>query len=172
MSRLAPLALCVALLAGCGGGGGGTVAHVNGQAIAKQRLDALVDHFRKEAQAEGRPFPDSGTASYDTLRNHLLGLLVYRTELKQAADRLGVTVDKRELDRRVAAAQSGSEEGDSRDTFARDSVEAQLLTEGLFAKVTRGIADAAARNRKWAAFQARMQKEAKVRYEPGYAPGS
>lgn len=174
MKLLVVGALAAVLLAGCGGSGGDTVAHVNDEPVTREQLDALVDHFRKELQNEGRPFPDSGTSAYTQLQNHLLDLLVYRTELKQQAERLGVKVDKQELDRRVAAARSGGEEGEGGggDTFARDSVEAQLVTEGLFAKVTRGIEDAAARNKKWADFQARFERAAEVRYEPGFGPGS
>jgi len=74
MTRLEPLRraalgfACLALLAGCGGGGGGskTVAHVGGDAITQQQLDTLVDHFRREAQQEGKnndTFSVSGAAS-------------------------------------------------------------------------------------------------------------
>jgi hypothetical protein len=179
MSRVALVAACLVVLAGCGGSGSKIVAHVDGDTITTEQLDALVAHFRKEAQAEGRPFPDSGTGAYKQLQSHLLGLLVYRTELKQAAKRLGVTVDQNELSKRLAATSSGEKEGDSGgDTFGRDSVEAQLLLEGIAAEVTRGVkgtspADTAARrNRKLAAFLDRLQRQTNVRYEPGYAPGS
>jgi hypothetical protein len=53
------------------------------------KLDALVQHFRREAQHEGKDFPEEGTATFVQLRNQLLGLLVYRAELKQGAERLG-----------------------------------------------------------------------------------
>src|SRR4051794_8134601 len=121
MTRLALAALCVALLAGCGGAGSKTVAHVGGQQITQQQLDALVQHFRREAQVEGKDFPQDGTQGFVALRNQLLGLLVYRTELQQAAARLGVEVDQDAVDQRLAAAQSGGEEeGDSNgDTYNR-----------------------------------------------------
>ena len=166
---------CLALLAGCGGSGGGKpVAHVGGDTITTKQLDALMAHFKREAQREGSAFPNSGTAEYRKLQSQALGLLVYRTELRQAADRLGVKVDQNELTKRLAAANGGSEqEGDTNgDTFARDSVEAQLETEGIAAKVTRGTRSAAVRNRKLAAFLQQLQLRTKVRYEPGYAPGS
>src|SRR6476660_2164453 len=133
MTRLGLAALCLALLAGCGGGGDKTVAEVGGQQVTQQQLDALVQHFRREAQQEGKDFPEQGTAGFVQLRNQLLGLLVYRTELKQAAKRLGVTVSDTQVNDRRAAAPAGG------DTYARDSAEAQLLTEGIAAKVTRGV---------------------------------
>ena len=174
-------ALSLALLAGCGGGGDKTVAEVGGQKVTQQQLDALVQHFRREAQAEGKDFPAEGTATFVQLRNQVLGLLVYRAELKQGAERLGVTVSDDELSKRLAAAPAGGgeEEGDTNgDTYARDSAEAELLKEAIGAKVTRGITGktlaerSARRNEALAKYLARLQRETTVRYEPGYAPGS
>lgn len=182
MRTLAAAALCAALLAGCGGGGGDggkAVARVGDETITQKQLDALVAHFRKEFQLEGRSFPKDGTRPFEQTRNELLRLLVYRVELKQAASRLGVEADANEIGKRLAASPGGEQEGNpGGDTFARDSVEAQLLTEGIFTKVTRGVTGAtpaetsARRNRKMSAFLARLHRETKVRYEPGYAPGS
>lgn len=181
MRRLAAAVLGAALLAGCGGGDGGNkaVAHVDGDAITREQLDAVVAHFRDEYRLEGRSFPKEGTAAFEQARSQLLGLLVYRTELRQAARRLGVEADPNEIGKRLAASRGGEQEGDAGgDAFARDSVEAQLLLEGIYAKVTRGVTGTtpaqtgARRNRKMAAFLARLRRETKVRYEPGYAPGS
>jgi hypothetical protein len=177
---LAAATLCAGLLAACGGGGGGkAVAHVGDEAVTQTQLDAVVAHFRKETQLEGRSFPEEGTTAFKQARSQLLELLVYRTELKQVARRLGVEADPNEIGKRLAAAGGGEQEGNpGGDTFARDSVEAQLLTEGIFAKVTRGVTGAtpaettARRNRKMTAYMARVQRDTKVRYEPGYAPGS
>jgi hypothetical protein len=170
MKAVAAGAVCLALLAGCGGGGSKTVATVGGADITAKQLDALVAHFRAEAKLEGKPFPQDGSAELDKLRNQLLGLLVYRTELEQAAERLGVTVKESEVARRLPA---GEQEGDNRgDTFAHDTVENQIRLERLFAKVTQGEMSASERNGRWAEFLARLQRETKVRYEPGYAPGS
>ncbi len=180
MTRLAFAALFLALLAGCGGGGDKTVAEVGGRQVTQQQLDALVQHFRREAQAEGKDFPEEGTGTFLQLRDQLLGLLVYRLELKQGAERLGVKVSDAEVNTRLAAAPAGGEEqGDTNgDTYVRDSVEAELLKEGIAAKVTRGITGktlaerSARRNEALAKYLARLQRETNVRYEPGYAPGS
>ena len=174
------LAICLVLLAGCGGGSDKTVAEVGGQSVTRQQLDELVAHFRREYQQEGKDFPQEGTRGFVQLRNQLLGLLVYRTELEQAAAKLHVQVDQDELDRRLAAIPSGGEqEGDANgDTYARDTMQAELLKEGIAAKVTRNVTGktaaerAARRNQALAAFLARLQRETTVRYEPGYAPGS
>jgi SurA-like protein len=180
MTRFAVVALGLLTLAGCGGGGGKSVAEVGGQKVTQQQLDALVAHFRREYQLEGREFPAEGTRTFRQVRNQLLGLLVYRTELKQAADRLGIEVSSDEVSKRLAAAPGGGEEeGDANgDTFARDSTEAELLRERIAAKVARVVTGktlaerSASRNAKLTAFLARLQRETKVRYEPGYSPGS
>jgi hypothetical protein len=180
VKRLAAVALSAVCLAGCGGGGGGqAVAHVGGDTISRDQLEAVVTHFRGELQREGRTFPKEGTTAFKRVRDQLLGLLVYRTELKQAARRLGVEADPNEIGRRLAAGGGGEQEGSAGgDTFAHDSVEAQLLAEGIYAKVTRGVRGAspaqtaARKNRRMTAFLARLRRETKVSYEPGYAPGS
>jgi hypothetical protein len=173
-------ALCFVLVAGCGGGGNKNVAEVGKQSISQEQLDALVAHFRHEYQSEGKDFPANGSRGFVQLRNQLLGLLVYRTELQQAADRLGVKVNQDEVRKRLVVVPSGGEqEGDANgDTYARDTIEAELRKEGIAAKVTRNVTGktaaerAARRNEALAAYLARLQRETKVRYEPGYAPGS
>jgi len=182
MRRLATVAaLCAALLAGCGGGGGGkeAVAHVAGDPIPKQQLDDVVAHFRAETEHEGSTFPKEGTEEFRKFRDQLLGLLVYRLELRQAAHRLGVAASPDEIAKRLATAKSGGdEEGEApgSDTFARDSVEAQLLIEGIYAKVTRGVEGGTAaqtiarKNARMTAFLKRLREGTEVRYEPGYGP--
>lgn len=179
MKALGAAAFCAALLAGCGGSGGGkAVAHVGDETITRKQLEAVVAHFRTVARNEGESFPNEGTRVFEQVRAQLLGLLVYRVELKQAARRLGVEADPNEIGKRLAAAGGGEQEGRSRgDTFARDSVEAQLLIEGIYAKVTRGVTGATAaqtlarKNQRMAAFLRRLRSGTEVRYEPGYGPG-
>ena len=173
------LATALALFAGCGGSGNGTVAHVGDDTITQQQLDAVVAHFRTEAQREGRTFPKEGTTAFEHSRNDLLRLLVYRLEIEQAAGRLGVKVDPNEVTQRLSPNSGGETEGDpGGDTFAHDTVVTQLRYEAVFARVTKGVTGSteaqrsARRNRRMAEFVARFERETKVRYEPGYAPGS
>jgi hypothetical protein len=180
MPRLAVIALAAltaVLLVGCGGNGNPTVAKVGGESITQKQLDAVVAHFRSEAQREGKSFPDEKNAGFKQLRNRLLGLLVYRAELSQAADRFGLTVTDSEISKRLVTPASGEQEGSSGDTFPRDSVASQILYERIFDRVTRNVQAptqaelSARRNKAMADFVARLQRETKVRYEPGFAPG-
>jgi hypothetical protein len=175
---IALAALTVVLLGGCGGSGNPTVAKVGGESITQKQLDAVVAHFRSEAQREGKSFPDEKSAGFKQLRNRLLGLLVYRAELRQAADRLGLKVTDSEISKRLVTPAGGEQEGGSGDAFPRDSVASQILYERIFDRVTRDVTAptqaelSARRNKAMADFVARLQREAKVHYEPGFAPGS
>ena len=175
---IALAALTVVVVAGCGGNGNPTVATVGGESITQKQLDAVVAHFHSEAQREGKSFPDEMSAGFRPLRNRLLGLLVYRAELRQAADRLGLKVTDSEISRRLATPAGGEQEGNSGDTFPRDSVASQILYERIFDRVTREVKAptqaelSARRNQAMADFVARLQRETQVSYEPGFAPGS
>jgi hypothetical protein len=177
--RIPLLALACAVLAGCGGGSDQAVAHVGSEAVTQKQLDAVVAHFQDEARREGNSFPAEGSAAFRRLRNQLLKLIVYRTELEQAARRLGVTVSDDDVSRRLPPAQDGGEGSElPGDTFPRDTVRAQLLYEGIFRRVTRDVKArtpaelSARRNRAMAEYVSRLQRETKVRYEPGFALGS
>jgi len=167
----AVVAGAVAYLTLRGGEGDPVVARVGGESITKSQLETVVHHFRLEAEQEGNPFPSESTPAGRRARNRLLGLLVYRAELRQAARRLGVRVTRTQVLRRLHSSSGGGEEA-TPDAFAYGSVETQLLFEGIYAKVSRSIRQAARRNDAMTRFVNRLQKQTRVRYEPGYAPGS
>ena len=181
-TRLAVVALLAAggitagLLLGGGGNSNPAVAHVGGETITRDQLDATVDHFRKAAESEGTPFPDENSARFRTVRNRLLGILVYRTELAQAARCLGVQVTNIQVLRRMGP-NAEAEEGGGTDRFQYETVKAQLLYERIYAKVTRGITAStipkrvARKNTAMKRYIDRVERETKVRYEPGYEPG-
>jgi hypothetical protein len=133
----AAVVLCAAA-AGCGGGGGSAVARVGGDTVSREQLDQAVEHFREEAQREGKPFADGPAA-----RRSLLGLLVYRARIDQGAAALGITVPQDAVEQRVAAA--GAEEatgGKDGEAFLQSSVRAQLLPEAVYRKLADRIHDA------------------------------
>jgi hypothetical protein len=176
VALLAAGGIAAGLLLSGGGNSNPAVAHVGGESITRDQLDATVDHFRKTAESEGTPFPDEKSARFRTIRNRLLGVLVYRTELAQAARRLGVHVANIQVLRRMGP-NAGGEEGSSTDRFQYETVRAQLLYERIYAKVTRGISApttaelAARKNTAMKRYIDRLERETQVRYEPGYAPG-
>lgn len=156
-----------------GGKSNPPVAHVGGQAITRNQLETAVDYFRQEAKNEGTPFPDESSARFRVVRNRLLGVLVYRAELAQAAQRLGIQVTSIQVLRRM----NGNSEERSTDEFEYDTVKAQLLYERIYAEVTRGVTAgttpelAARKNTAMKRYLDRLERDAQVRYEPGYEPG-
>ena len=156
-----------ALLASCGGSSNSPVAHVGVEPITRSQLDEAVDHFEQEAGAEGRSFPEKGTDAYRTVQRQALGLLVYRSELLQSAERLGVPVTDDEVRQRMQA--STESEGDT--AFARDTVRAQLAYEHIYRHVTASATDPQAAMREWIA-QMKQSYTRRVSYEAGLAPAS
>ena len=178
--RLAAVAVLAAggIVAGLllrGGHSNPAVAHVGAEKITRDQLETAVDHFRNAAKQEGTPFPDEKSARFRTIRNRLLGVLVYRTELAQAAGRLGLRVTNIQVLRRMSPNSEGEES--TTDRFQYDTVKAQLLYERIYAEVTRGISAptnpelAARKNASMKRYIDRLERDTQVRYEPGYAPG-
>jgi hypothetical protein len=162
----------IVVLLRSGGDGNPSVARVAEQPITRDQLDTAVEHFRLEAKGEGKPFPGEGSAPFRRLRNRLLRLLVFRAELRQAADRLGVKVTGTQVLKRLRSTNGSREPGENnRDRFQYDSVEAQLLYKGIFRQVTRSVTAssparlAARRNERMARYVARLQRTTQVRYE-------
>jgi hypothetical protein len=127
------------------GGGDPTVATVGGKRITRSQLELMVQHFHEEADAEGRPFPTSGTGAYRRVERQSLAFLLDRAKLEAAAARAGVHVDDGEVERRLRAAAPGGEAGEAVQTkaaaaFARSTARTQLVTEKVFERVTAGVA--------------------------------
>jgi phage shock protein A len=165
-----PIIVGTLLLAGCGESEEGekAVVHVGDVTITREQLDETVEHFREEREREGKQFPEEDDPDFKQVERQLLGLLVYRAELEQEAERLGVDVEEEELEERLD--QAGGEEGEKEgeEAFARDSVRAQLQLEGIARALTRGIDDAAERNARLRRFltQMRQRYADEIRYEP------
>ncbi|MEY2430443.1 MAG: hypothetical protein QOC92_168, partial [Acidimicrobiaceae bacterium] len=148
--------------------------------IKKEQLEQTVEHFAEEAKREGKPFPKEGSPGFDDAEDRLLALLVYRAELADQAESMGLRVDDDAVEKRLEAGGS-AEEGEDKagKAFARESVRAQLLYEAIYRKVTVKVSGnspqaAAKRNALAQRFIARMKQDyaGKVRYEPGFEPGS
>jgi foldase protein PrsA len=104
-----PLALVAVLAAGCGGGGGGSgsvpadsVAVVGSQPITKSTLNSLMTVGFAKFKSQGQATPKVGTTAYTQLRDQAVSFLVQETELQQEAQKLGVQVTQKDVDRRLA----------------------------------------------------------------------
>jgi parvulin-like peptidyl-prolyl isomerase len=149
------VAALAAVLAGCGGGGGklpsSAVANVDGQTITQTQFDNLLEQARRSYKTQKRPFPKAGTQEYQTLKNQAVQYLVQRVEFQQEADKLGVKVSDKEIADRLTKIKKQYFGGsDSRykkqlaaqgltDAQVQDDIEAQLVQEKIFKKVTSNV---------------------------------
>jgi peptidyl-prolyl cis-trans isomerase C len=151
------LVLVGALLAGCGGGGSSAslksddVATVGKVHISKAAFAALLVQAKKSyaAQTPPKAFPKPGTADYDTIKSQAVALLVQQAEREQKADSLGITISKSDVEKRLNQIKKqyfgGSEtkyqaqlkKQNLTDAQVREDVRQQLISEALFAKVTK-----------------------------------
>src|SRR5919199_3833300 len=151
-----PLALSLALLAaGCGGSGekkvpAGAVAVVGDHTITKADFDAVITRAKRGFKQQKRPFPKPGTPEFQQIKNSAIQYLVQREELEQKAKDMDLSVTEKQTDDRIAQIkkQLGGEKqfqaqlkanGLTLEQAKKDIVEPQLLSEGIYKKVTDGV---------------------------------
>jgi foldase protein PrsA len=99
--------LLVALLAACGGGGNSgpvpadAIAQVGSVPITKANFAALMSVACARYKAQGQACPKVGTPTYSSLRDSAVTFLVQQEQLAQEANKLGVTVTQKDLDKQV-----------------------------------------------------------------------
>ena len=140
---VAIVAVAVVAVVKSRGGGDKPVATVAGHKISGNELELTVEHFHEEADREGRPFPAKGTKGYKQVERLALGLLIDRASIEAAGARIGVHVTNAQVDSRLTAPTGENEGGDIRveaeAAFLRATARNQLITEGVFRKVTAGV---------------------------------
>jgi foldase protein PrsA len=148
----------VAALAACGGGGSSgsvptdAIAQVGSTPITKATLNGLFTVACASYKAKGQPCPTIGTPTYTSLRDSLVSFLVQQGELQQEADKLGVSVTQKDIDKQVEQIKKtyyqGSEkkfdEALKKDDITLDQLEQyelrpNLLGQKLQSKVTADI---------------------------------
>lgn len=147
----------------------GAIAVVDGNEISKANYDRMLDQTEKSYSQTGRKFPKQGSPEYQTLKTNIVNYLVEREQFELAAEDLDAKVDDAEVTKRLeelkkqyfcqgqappspqggaatacktvdeskyqkALQQSGKTEAD-----VKQDVKAQLLQEGVAAKLTEDI---------------------------------
>src|SRR5919199_5119507 len=148
-----PLALSLALLAaGCGGSSdekvpAGAVAVVGDHTITKADYDAVIARAKLGFKQQKREFPKPGTPQFQQIKNSAIQYLVQREELEQKAKDMDVAVKPKQVDDRIEQIkrQLGGQKpfqaqlkanGLTLAQAKNDIVEPQLLSEGIYKKVT------------------------------------
>jgi len=169
--RIARSALIVVLLAlatGCGGDE--TVARVNDREISEADVERVFEHFEEEAAREGRELPEEGSEAQHNLERNVLGLIVFRLQLEEAAAKLGIELDEEEVEARVHDAEEGEgevegeagEDAKAAEAYFENAVTIQLLRERVAAEL--GGADALD------AWIEQARKDFPADYEEGWQP--
>jgi len=98
-------ALLVASLAACGGSTkvpANAVAVVNGVPITTADFNTFLTSAIAVAQSQGQPKPTPGSPQYIAMRNQVIAYLVQFAEVKQQADKEGVSVSQDEITKFIA----------------------------------------------------------------------
>jgi foldase protein PrsA len=152
--KRAALLAAVLLLAGCGGDEevpADAVAVVDGEEIARSDYEALIGQAKKSYRNQKREFPAAGSQEFQTLRNQAVQFLVQREQFEQEAAELEVEVTEQQVDARLEQIQKQYFGGDKAkyekqlkeqgltERQVRNDIRAQLVSEKIFAKVTREV---------------------------------
>jgi hypothetical protein len=152
---LAALGAAVAVLASaCGGSSGvpsGAVAVVNGTEIPREKLDQLVEQSKTAAKSRDQEFPAVGTPEYQRLQTEYVAILVQRETYSQEAEKLGIEITEKEIDKELNAFVKDRYKGDrkqfeaalEREGFTlesfRDTIYASLLGQELYDVLTKDV---------------------------------
>jgi parvulin-like peptidyl-prolyl isomerase len=109
MRRIIPGLFGVVLVlavAACGGGGSrnvpsNAVAVVGDRAVLKSDWDALITQTRNTLKATNQAFPKPGTVALANLRTNATQFLITASEYEQEADKLGVKVTDKLVEKRL-----------------------------------------------------------------------
>jgi len=150
----AALAAVTVVAAGCGGSDevpADAVAVVDGTTISRATLDDLLARAKKSYTAQKRSFPKAGTSEYQSLQTQAVAYLVQRQEYAREADKLGIEVTDAQITKKLDEVKkqyfSGNQakfekglkdQGYTVDTL-RDDIRSQLVTEGIYKKVTNDV---------------------------------
>jgi parvulin-like peptidyl-prolyl isomerase len=154
---LIPLPL-VLLAAACGGGGGGSsvsssdAAVVDGVHITRAELDHRMQQTECRYKLQKKAFPKAGSTEYQGLQQQIVQALVQRVQLDQQAPELKVSVTDKQVEDQLKSLKKqyfGSDQKKylaelkkqcTTDAEVRDDVRGNLLSNGIFKKLTAGVA--------------------------------
>jgi parvulin-like peptidyl-prolyl isomerase len=157
---LSPIALAAVLLAGvlagCGGGSssglkGDDVAVVGSAHVTKKAFDTLLQRAKLSYTQQGKTFPKQGTTDYETVKGQAVALLVQQAERTEKAKSEGIDITDKQVEKRLNQIKkqyfANSEtkykaqlkKQHLTDAEVHDDVRSQLISEAVFAKVTKGV---------------------------------
>jgi parvulin-like peptidyl-prolyl isomerase len=152
---LLPVVVLALVAAGCGSSTPkvpvDAVAVVDGTSVTKSALDGLLSRAKITYKQQKRTFPKAGTTEYQSLQQQAVAFLVKREENEKEAAEMNVVVTAKQIDARVAQIKKEFFGNDPKkfktqlkaqgftDATLREELRANLVSDGLFAAVTKGV---------------------------------
>ncbi len=138
-------------MAGAAGLKSDDVATVGDIHVSKAQFDALIAQAKRSyaSQTPPKTFPKQGTADYETIKGQAVSLLVQQAEREEKATSMGIKISDADIQKRLDEVKkqyfSGSEtkyqsqlkKQGLTDAQVRNDIRQQLISEALFAKVTK-----------------------------------
>jgi parvulin-like peptidyl-prolyl isomerase len=145
----------VVFASACGGGGGNVpadaVAVVDGTEVSRAELDELVERAKKAYAAQKQEFPKNGTPEFQNVRTQYVAYLVQREQFEKEAEKLGLNLTQKDVDKEVqefiksryegdrkAAEKALDEQGYTFEAF-EETIRASVLAQKLFEAVTKDV---------------------------------
>src|SRR5581483_6013543 len=127
--------------------GAGVLAIVGKDKSTVDQFNQIVDRAKRTYKQQKRPFPAVGSPDFKTLTGQIMNYLVERSELEQKADELGVKVTAAQVQAQIDKIKKQRGWSEQRlqqelkktgitDADLRDTLRANLISEGLYNKVT------------------------------------
>jgi len=150
----AALAVLTLVAAGCGDTDevpADAVAVVDGTDVKRSTLDDLLARAKKSYAAQNRDFPKAGTAEFQSLQTQAVAFLVQRVEYEREGDKLGVDVTEAQVTKKINEVKKQYFQNDEKkferglkdqgytEATLREDIRSQLVTEGIYNKVTNGV---------------------------------
>ncbi len=171
MKRVALLAALLVVAAGCGHDSAsvppGAVAVIGDRPVPQSALDAQLVQSRRAYAARGQVFPKAGTEAYRRLQDNAVRLLVDRTRLELAAQRIGIVIRPAQVEARLRRFKRTAFGGN--ETRYRARLRATGMTDADVRRATRDELLVAALQR---ANPSVLEKLLPVSYARGFAPAA
>jgi foldase protein PrsA len=141
--------------AACGGGSedvpGDAVAVVDGTEIPRSALDELIAQAKKTSEAQKQDFPKVGTPEYQNVQTQYVKYLVQLEEFEKEAEKLGIEVTEKDVDKELEEFIESRFEGERADfekaleaqgyseQAFRETLRTSVLSQKLFEAVTKEV---------------------------------
>jgi len=154
LASAATVGMAALIATGCSAGGGipsNAICKVGDDSVTKADYNKIIGQAQKNYKSQGQKFPKAGSQEYTQLKNQAVDYLIEQQLFAQQADKLGVKIKSKDVDKRLKQLKDSFFKGDKKayqkelkkqglsEKEVKDNIRQQLLSEKLFDKVTKGV---------------------------------